>query len=561
MDRKAFTGILQTQTRIRWGCVAALMLVAAVAVLPNPGAARAADSTAPCGVVDTIQFPFEEVGPDAWYPRFRYGYLRPGWGYHAGEDWFRASGRNYGQPVRAIADGQVTYSALLGWGIDKGVVIIEHVMPSGARVYSVYGHLEELHDYELPDTGACVTRGQIIGAIGRPSSPPHLHFEIRRMWPDTPGPGYWSEEPSNVGWENPSAFIMNWGGYLHPAYQWHITLPGSMTANPAVGPDGTIYAAGEGYLEAYSPDGWLLAHQDLPEEWRVTALFPDASGGGVRAFTRAGDVIRFDQELAFDPGSVTSLGLRPDAILPVGDRLFLHARDGTFRMYDDGFRMLGEWTGMRLPHDGVATESLVALAVGPLRPEVMFFSREGELLQRATLRGMGTVAAAPDGGVYVSTYHALWHVSPEGEWTFLSDEFPSNATWRAVGGDSTGRVYLYAGFADIRESLWYAFGLDGALRRDAAPAADISSPSMAVGGGCAAYLGSPDGYLFGVRTDTGEAASPLTSYPGNAIGGRAWVAVRPDETVLFAAGGTQIVAAEGRALAGLSSASVCAPPP
>jgi hypothetical protein len=537
----------------------AIAIVALIMSLFTLPAARTLQVATPCGVVDAIDFPFLEVGADAWYPRFRFGYLRPDWGYHAGEDWFLASGRSYGQPVRAIADGLVTYAAPLGWGIDRGVVVIEHVMPSGARIYSMYGHLEELNDYELPEVGTCVTRGQIIGAIGRPSSPPHLHFEIRHMWPDTPGPGYWSDPPLTAGWENPSAFIMNWGGYLHPAYLWHIALPGAMTASPAIGPDGTLYAVGEGFLEAYDPDGWLLAHQDLPEDWRVTALVPDATGG-VRAFTRTGEMIRFDRGLAYDSDAVTDLALSPNAILPVGNRLFLHTHDGALRMVDEAFRPLGEWPEMRLPQNGVATSSLIALTVGPFRPEVLFFSPEGELLQRATLRGMASVAAAPDGGIYVRTYYALWHVSPNVEWTFLSDDLPLSTVWRAMGSDPAGGLYLYSGLSSAEDSLLYSLSPDGALRRESGLGRLMANPTMAVGSGCALYLASSDGYLIGVRADTGEAGAPLTSAPGDSIGGQPWVVVRPDETVLFAPGGAQIVAADGQALAGLSSASACAPP-
>lgn len=542
--------------------LASLALLMGILLLSIPNAvAQVNVGATPCGVVNTIDFPFQEVGPNVWYPRFRFGYLRPDWGYHAGEDWFLASGRSYGQPVSAIADGLVTYAALTGWGVDKGVVIIEHVMPSGARVYSIYGHLEELNDHEFPTPGTCVERGQIIGAIGRPSSSPHLHFEIRHMWDDTPGPGYWSVDPSTSGWENPSAFIMNWGGYLNPAYEWHITLPDSMTADPAIGPDGTIFVAGEGFLETHDSEGWLLTRQEIPEEWRVIALIPNPAGDGAHALTRSGELIRLDGELAFDSDDVMNLEGEFDGALSIGNAVFVHTRDLTLRLYDRAFSLRGEWSGMRLPHDGVGTESLYALAIGPLRPEVMFFSSEGRLLQRATLRDLASLAAAPDGGVFVRTHHALWHVSPTIDWTFLTEDFPIYSAGRALGSDSAGGTYLYSGAPGEEDGLLYAFGSDGALRREIQLPHRVVNPTMTVGDGCAAYLASSEGYLIGIRTDTGEVGNPLTSYPGTLGGGRPWVVVRPDETVLFALGDSQIIAVDGRLLAGLSSGSACEPPP
>jgi murein DD-endopeptidase MepM/ murein hydrolase activator NlpD len=117
----------------------------------------------------------------------------------------------HGEPVRAIANGRVTYADPEGWDTEKGVVIVEHSLPDGSRVYSLYGHMEPIGDYFFPGVGQCVTPGQIVGAVGDPSlSAPHLHFEIRVMLPDDGGPGYWDTNPLEAGWLNPLDFVRLW---------------------------------------------------------------------------------------------------------------------------------------------------------------------------------------------------------------------------------------------------------------------------------------------------------------------------------------------------------------
>jgi septal ring factor EnvC (AmiA/AmiB activator) len=76
-----------------------------------------------------------------------------------------------GAPVRAIAAGEVMLSEMLGtYGL---TIIIQH----GGGDYSVYGSLSAANVRK----GMEVTKGQIIGAVGRadPDMNPHLHFEFR----------------------------------------------------------------------------------------------------------------------------------------------------------------------------------------------------------------------------------------------------------------------------------------------------------------------------------------------------------------------------------------------
>lgn len=177
---------------------------------------------APCGVVDTLDFPLDPPdalnvargGQDFGVFRNRYD------GYHAGEDWWGPGGRrgSFGEPVYSIGHGQVTFAHPYGWGIDQGTVIIHHVNPDGSEFYSFYGHLDP-PSVELL-YGQCVRRGEKVGEIGRPRSSPHLHFEIRNHTPMDPGPGYWSHDPTRSGWMSPSHTIWNRRMGASPGVLW-----------------------------------------------------------------------------------------------------------------------------------------------------------------------------------------------------------------------------------------------------------------------------------------------------------------------------------------------------
>ena len=176
---------------------------------------------APCGIVDTLDFPINP--PDAQnvarggqdFAVFRNRYD----GYHAGEDWWTSRGRSsFGAPVYSIGHGLVTYAQPLGWGRDQGVIIIRHTFSDGDTILSFYGHLDP--DSVILRSGSCVTRGVQIGRIGRPSSTPHLHFEIRSHMPYETGGGYWSEDPSLAGWKPPSKFIWSHRIAASPGIVW-----------------------------------------------------------------------------------------------------------------------------------------------------------------------------------------------------------------------------------------------------------------------------------------------------------------------------------------------------
>ena len=168
-------------------------------------------SGASCGIVDIFDFPIappDGIGVSRGggdFGTFRDRYDK----YHAGEDWGApGAGSNFGKPVYSIGHGRVMYAQPEGWNRDKGVVIVEHVVGENRQIiYSFYGHLDP--PSVVLEPGSCIRRGETVGNIGNPRTPPHLHFEIRTHMPYSPGPGYWEEDPTTAGWLPPSQSIWN----------------------------------------------------------------------------------------------------------------------------------------------------------------------------------------------------------------------------------------------------------------------------------------------------------------------------------------------------------------
>jgi murein DD-endopeptidase MepM/ murein hydrolase activator NlpD len=137
---------------------------------------------------------------DDWYNATNFGETN-----HLGEDWNKNSGGNTdcGEPVYAIGNGKIIYAdyAGIGWG---NVVIIEHTLPNGEKIESLYGHLQEI----LKADGEVKKREQ-IGKVGNANGKYlcHLHLEIRvescPMWHQVGG-GYSSERN---GWVDALEFI------------------------------------------------------------------------------------------------------------------------------------------------------------------------------------------------------------------------------------------------------------------------------------------------------------------------------------------------------------------
>ena len=163
----------------------------------------------PIIIADSFAYPIsrnetvtEAKDKDDWYNALNFGENN-----HLGEDWNKNTGGNTdcGEPVYASAAGKIVYAenAGIGWG---NVVIIEHTLPNGEKIQTLYGHLQKI----LKTSGEVKKREQ-IGNVGNADGRYlcHLHFEMRLancpMW-NQAGGGY---DTNRTGWTDPSKFIDN----------------------------------------------------------------------------------------------------------------------------------------------------------------------------------------------------------------------------------------------------------------------------------------------------------------------------------------------------------------
>jgi hypothetical protein len=135
--------------------------------------------------------------------------------YHAAQD---CQGKG-GDPVYAVANGVVSYSYGEGgeWAMYGYVMTIDHQLPDGFWVYSLYGHLSTRRWKKLE--GEVVHKGELIGYLGDDDEDgsltqwgPHLHFGIRMGKQSDYYDflvGYYTDHPAFHGWIDPGDFIEN----------------------------------------------------------------------------------------------------------------------------------------------------------------------------------------------------------------------------------------------------------------------------------------------------------------------------------------------------------------
>jgi murein DD-endopeptidase MepM/ murein hydrolase activator NlpD len=130
---------------------------------------------------------------------------------HLGDDLNGIGGENsdLGDPVYAVADGQVLFAEEAGPGWGKVIIVLHAYEENGERKYvqSYYGHVETI----LAQPKQKVRRGEQIATVGNADGKywAHLHFEMREFTTPFIGPGYRQE---TRGWINPSAFIASHRG-------------------------------------------------------------------------------------------------------------------------------------------------------------------------------------------------------------------------------------------------------------------------------------------------------------------------------------------------------------
>jgi hypothetical protein len=229
-----------------------LLLLLLLVLVVGPTQAQ----TALCGVVDTIRLPIDnplEINnayDDFALYRSRFG------GRHTG---FDMAFDRWGDPVYAAANGLVTYADLEAWDTEKGVVIVEHTFPDGSIAYSLYGHVEQTNEINLPQAGQCVRAGDVVGAVGWPSrGRPHLHYEIRNFGPDEGGPGYVDVNPQTLGWYHPLDFTSLWNARLQASVIGYSTALSAPTQPPLLSDANRLAVAINDIITSLQPPSTII---------------------------------------------------------------------------------------------------------------------------------------------------------------------------------------------------------------------------------------------------------------------------------------------------------------
>lgn len=211
--------------------------------------------------------------------------------YHSADDACAPAGAD----VLVVADGVVKfagpYKPCDNWGY---LIIVEHVLPDGSTVNSIYGHIAPLSGV-APDVE--VTKGQHIGEIvSMPCWADHIHFGIYK--------GPYSEITCNydsstgVGSCNAHGYIDSWpGSYLNPVdfiNTHRMVNPMDVLPyiadredatfqklNPFGGHEGTNTVIGRLGVHDGNPHWWFDGEQSVAYDYGVArnAIVQDYTGG------------------------------------------------------------------------------------------------------------------------------------------------------------------------------------------------------------------------------------------------------------------------------------------
>jgi murein DD-endopeptidase MepM/ murein hydrolase activator NlpD len=419
-----------------------------------------------CGIVNSINDPVDtsvfQLVQDFGAPSPRHQGR-----YHTGEDWANRNAPRFGEglPVYAIAAGRVTYSAPLGWGLDGGVIIIEHIFADNTTAYSQYGHITEGDNLTFPARDSCVQAGQVIGYVGNFRPAPHLHFEIRVNQPDVPGPGYTWEDPTLGGWRHPSRFIRNAQASLQSAFRWRVNL--SDTAGPSAPPlmleDSSLLHLDRNRLGRISPDGRML--------WRITLNRPAIAlmnlEGQPTLIYEGGVVQPVNLDGTLGETRETGHALLKPVLLETPEPLFL-TRDGSLITLTPDL-LTEQWRLLNAPTPRRIERSRDLFALISDSAELLTLSAQGQVLHRAQLRALASLDTSPDGTLLAYTRGGLWQIDDKAQWEAYLDLAPQSSDSGALFQADNGELYLFDGetlsaYAATKERRWQVAipGISGA---------------------------------------------------------------------------------------------------
>ncbi|MBN1201535.1 MAG: peptidoglycan DD-metalloendopeptidase family protein [Anaerolineae bacterium] len=491
--------------------------------------------TAPCGYVDGFDFPVPGIDlehNDFGIYRARFG------GLHTGID---VAFEQLGAPVRAAARGRVTYSDTAGWDTEKGVVVIQHTFPDGTLINTLYGHMEELNDYNFPAMNQCVELGDIIGAVGAPSlGLPHLHYEVRTRYRHEGGPGYTDVNPLELGWLHPLDFTYLARVWIHPAHRAHFSLAQGATLPPLLLSNSGYVITQSTQLVGLSAEGNNLWQFDTLGSVTGVLELPD---GRVLSGTSA------NQVLILDDGSYSALWEASKTLVTPPELLgeaviFITADDTLIALTPDGVPL---WETGALP--GHATQWAVGrdrVAIATDSGHLWIVDSEGHVIYMGTYPDVPVPFVGSSSDFYVLSDSAILRIDQA-----LTVSPPLDTGLELKPGAElihhAGVFYLYTGEG---RSL-YAYGVDGALLWIAyMPGSHLHAPRLGIGGGQIIYVLTTDGQLLAYGVEDGRLVAQLALYDGGIDGTTTarWLDVGPDDTVRFSGGYLSVVTLDGLAL-------------
>jgi hypothetical protein len=456
-----------------------------------------------CGLADRIDYP---VDTRVWRLAQDFGAPSPRHQgrYHTGEDWYPGRVANYGigLPVAAAANGRVTYSAPGGWGRDGGVIIIEHTFANGSLLYTQYGHLAETAEARFPAQWSCVQAGQIIGALTSVRPAPHLHFEVRSQNGTSPGPGYTWADPVSEGFRQPAKAIRNAQAWTHPAYRWRLDLADE---SGPVAPlleldDHSLLYLDANRLGRVTPDGRSL--------WRINLERPAVAISRFKnlpLLTYAdGSMQRVNLDGTLSQRWETGAALARVLILH-DDLLVFQAPTGALIAFGPD-RQAVLWQSDPLPLIVRAEAAAQVIGLIAANHELITLSYQGIVLDRAQLRGPGSLDTAPNGELSAYTQGGLWAILADGTWAVDLDGAPPGGGSGAQLHTADGNLYLYDG------AVLHAYDRARALRWQA------QIPAMGGGltdlndTGPALLLTSSHGAVIALQKETGGVCGALQIY-------------------------------------------------
>ncbi len=467
------------------------------------GVFTSAQAQGDCGIVSSINFPVSrdqfQVVQDFGAPSVRYQGR-----YHTGEDYFGGRGTSYGQPVSAIADGRVTYSAPTGWGRDGGVLIIQHTFPDGSIAYSMYGHMMSTDAHPFPQKFVCVRAGDVVGTVGDVRPAPHVHLEIRTNNPDTPGAGYSTAPPTEIGDLQPTKFILDWQAWLNPAHKWHLQLPNDqrLIAPPLVLNDGSMLVLTNDRIRLSSVDGRVLWRIILPQP----AVGLSAYQGNPLVIYADGSIQIINLDASLGEYWLTRTQLE-GAPLTVGDLLVFHTPDNALVAIGADLHSV-TWRLENVPDFVQATVSPNVIGLVTEDNQLVSVSAQGQLINTIQLPDAPFMTPAQDGNLLIYSQNTLSEMDVSGTWTKVIENLNGDSASSAYLNTADGNRYFLLG--GTSPSLTATDTQGGTLWQ--VSLADVTGQAQLLAQDKALVLLTTGGDLIAFQAATGMMCSQLHIY-------------------------------------------------